>query len=134
MKFPALAEKRDILGRQAGEALWPEVYSRERLEKIRQTHINYYWQALYQRSPQAEGSAEWPDSFFLPEIWFDEWPLRWRCKTVALDPSKGTESKFGDYSAFVMLMAAGDGQGLPPELIKQLREHRWDREPTEWSQ
>ena len=31
-------------------------------------------------------------------------------------------------------LATGDGQGLPPELIEQLREHRWDREPTEWSQ
>jgi aryl-alcohol dehydrogenase-like predicted oxidoreductase len=31
-------------------------------------------------------------------------------------------------------LAAGDGQGLPPELIGQLREHRWDRKPTKWSQ
>jgi aryl-alcohol dehydrogenase-like predicted oxidoreductase len=31
-------------------------------------------------------------------------------------------------------LAAGDGQGLPPELIERLREHRWDRKPTKWSQ
>jgi aryl-alcohol dehydrogenase-like predicted oxidoreductase len=27
-----------------------------------------------------------------------------------------------------------DGQRLPDNLIQQLREHRWGREPTEWSQ
>lgn len=30
--------------------------------------------------------------------------------------------------------AAGDGQGLDPALIAKLRAHRWDREPTDWSQ
>jgi aryl-alcohol dehydrogenase-like predicted oxidoreductase len=31
-------------------------------------------------------------------------------------------------------LKAGDGGGLPGELLTQLRAHRWDREPTEWSQ
>lgn len=31
-------------------------------------------------------------------------------------------------------IAASDGRGLPGDLLRQLREHRWDREPTEWSQ
>jgi aryl-alcohol dehydrogenase-like predicted oxidoreductase len=31
-------------------------------------------------------------------------------------------------------MACSDGQGLPQSLLQQLRQHRWDREPTEWSQ
>ena len=31
-------------------------------------------------------------------------------------------------------IAVSDGQALPDELVEQLREHRWDREPTEWSQ
>lgn len=31
-------------------------------------------------------------------------------------------------------LGAGDGQGLAPGLIERLREHRWDRTPTEWSQ
>ncbi len=106
VKFPALAEEHDVLGRSPGEALWPEVFPKERLEQVRQTRTNYYWQAMYQQNPQAEGSAEWPDSFFPPEIWFNEWPDAWSCKVVALDPSKGTESKFGDYSAFVMAMVS----------------------------
>jgi aryl-alcohol dehydrogenase-like predicted oxidoreductase len=31
-------------------------------------------------------------------------------------------------------IAASDGERLTPELIDQLRDHRWDRQPTEWSQ
>lgn len=31
-------------------------------------------------------------------------------------------------------MAASDGKGLPENLLKQLKAHRWDRTPTEWSQ
>jgi aryl-alcohol dehydrogenase-like predicted oxidoreductase len=31
-------------------------------------------------------------------------------------------------------VAAADAGALPPELIVHLREHRWDRTPTAWSQ
>ncbi len=31
-------------------------------------------------------------------------------------------------------MAAGDGQILNEELLKELKKHRWDRKPTKWSQ
>ncbi len=31
-------------------------------------------------------------------------------------------------------IAVSDGRRLPPELMAELRKHRWDREPTEWSQ
>lgn len=31
-------------------------------------------------------------------------------------------------------IAASDGNGLPVDLVEQLRAHRWDRTPTEWSQ
>lgn len=30
--------------------------------------------------------------------------------------------------------AVSDGQGLPTDLIAQLKKHRWDRVPTDWSQ
>jgi aryl-alcohol dehydrogenase-like predicted oxidoreductase len=31
-------------------------------------------------------------------------------------------------------IATSDGQGLSNSLLERLREHRWDRQPTEWSQ
>jgi len=30
--------------------------------------------------------------------------------------------------------AVSDGQGLNPDLLRELKGHRWDRTPTEWSQ
>lgn len=30
--------------------------------------------------------------------------------------------------------AASDGKGLPANLLRELKAHRWDRTPTEWSQ
>jgi predicted phage terminase large subunit-like protein len=108
VKFPAIAEETDALGRAPGEALWPDVYSQARLEEVKKNRTNYYWQAMYQQNPTSEGSAEWPIEFFDRSIWFEDWPTQWICKSVALDPSKGTESKFGDYSAFVKVMYAND--------------------------
>ena len=31
-------------------------------------------------------------------------------------------------------MTAADGNRLPASLLEQLKTHRWDRTPTEWSQ
>ncbi len=31
-------------------------------------------------------------------------------------------------------LSASDGRGLPKDLLEELKQHRWDREPTEWSQ
>ena len=107
--LPALAEDRDPLGRAPGEPLWPEVYTHEHLLRVKSSRTNYYWRALYQQDPLAEGSTEWPESFFGPSIWFDEWPEKWWCRAMALDPSKGRDARFGDFSAFAMLQYQTDG-------------------------
>jgi aryl-alcohol dehydrogenase-like predicted oxidoreductase len=31
-------------------------------------------------------------------------------------------------------ISASDGRALPEELLRQLKAHRWDRQPTDWSQ
>jgi predicted phage terminase large subunit-like protein len=109
VKLPALAESRDPLGRAPGEPLWPSVYGAEHLRRVKESCTNYYWRALYQQDPLAEGGTEWPESYFGPSIWFDEWPQEWFCRVMALDPSKGRDARFGDYSAFVQLQLMGDG-------------------------
>jgi hypothetical protein len=43
INLPALAEARDPLQRAPGEPLWPEVYSLEHLERIRERQTKYYW-------------------------------------------------------------------------------------------
>ena len=94
-RLPAIAEDRDPLQRAPGEPLWPEVYSLEHLQRIRERQTNYYWRSLYQQDPIAEGLTEWPDSYFGQSIWFDEWPDECQCRTMALDPSKGRQDTGG---------------------------------------
>jgi aryl-alcohol dehydrogenase-like predicted oxidoreductase len=31
-------------------------------------------------------------------------------------------------------IAASDGKGLPKDLLRKLKDHRWERTPTKWSQ
>lgn len=56
--------------------------------------------------------AEWPAEYFdWPGIWFDDWPHPHSllCRAAALDPSKGRDSKSGDYAAFVLLAVDAEG-------------------------
>lgn len=54
--MPALARDKDVLGRKAGEALWPERFDGDYLDTIRQTDVRGF-QALYQGRPTPdEGS------------------------------------------------------------------------------
>lgn len=56
-----------------------------------------------QNSPVNPERCEFPEEWFAEGLWFDDWPAAMRFKTIALDPSKGSGDRVGDYSAFVML-------------------------------
>ena len=64
INIPAIAEENDVLGREAGAALWPERYPLSALADIRSTLGSYYWSALYQQSPiMREGALFQPGWF-----------------------------------------------------------------------
>lgn len=54
INFPALAKAEDPLGREEGEALWPERFPKEVLETIRGVIGPREWSALYQQEPTPE--------------------------------------------------------------------------------
>lgn len=54
LKFPAIAEENDLLGRAVGAPLWKERYPIESLERIRGTVSAYWWAAMYQQSPYSK--------------------------------------------------------------------------------
>lgn len=64
LSLPALAERRDPLGRTEGEALCPELHSQQELEETRQTIGPYWWGAIYQQHPQPRESAMFSRSRF----------------------------------------------------------------------
>ena len=109
LRLPAVCEEpSETDPRQPGEALWPGRYPLEELHKIR-ANSQYEWQALYQQRPQPAGGVEWPEDYFGPGIWFDDWPKDIVLRVLSLDPSKGRSDKTGDYSAYVMLGMDKDG-------------------------
>src|SRR5262249_13628651 len=74
---------------------------------------------------QLEG-CEWPAEYFPDRLFFDCWPESPACRVAALDPSKGKDSKSGDYSAFALLAVDAEGtlwveadlcRGLPAEAL-----------------
>lgn len=68
INLPAIAEGDDPLGRNEGEALWPEMYDLNSLLNMRDssTGIGSYWfSAEYQGSPRPEGGS------ILKEAWFN---------------------------------------------------------------
>ena len=67
ISLPGLAEKDDILGRQEGEALWPEWYSKKDLETTRRVMPAYEFSALYQQNPIPEVGI------FFERAWFKEY-------------------------------------------------------------
>lgn len=56
--------------------------------------------------------AEWPNQHFGEHIWFDDWPhnSNIKIKTMSVDPSKGRDSRHGDYTAIIKL--ARDHTGI----------------------
>ena len=57
----------------------------------------------------AEG--EWPAEYFGRHLWFADWPPPGDrvCTVIAWDPSKGSDARYGDYSAFVVMVLDGRG-------------------------
>jgi len=70
LNLPAIAEEDDPLGREIGEALWPERYPIKRLNEIKAQVGEYWFSALYQQRPQpAKGGLlkrEWITTYDTP--------------------------------------------------------------------
>jgi predicted phage terminase large subunit-like protein len=85
------------------ELLWPEEEDLYTLMCMRVESGRPAFEREKQGSPVNPELCEWPESYFEATIWFDDWPRELQVKTLVLDPSKGSESRHGDYSALVML-------------------------------
>lgn len=100
----------DVIRMQAideitGEALWPERWPLEVLERKRDQYMKsgypWMWEALYQQNPPTVLDSEWDPSYFVG-ITFDQWPPDIRFRIAVMDPSVGRGEK-SDYSAIAIL-------------------------------
>lgn len=58
INFPALAEENDALGREPGEALWPERFDAPKLRNIEKVQGAYWFSAMYQQRPIPLGKGQ----------------------------------------------------------------------------
>ena len=74
--LPALAEENDPLGRQVGEALWPEKIPANELEETKRTMGSFRYNAVYQGNPrEPEGGVferKWFSKSRVPDKKMDE--------------------------------------------------------------
>lgn len=88
----------------AGAAvLWPDEEDLYALMRMRVESGHTAFEREKQGSPVDPELCEWPEDYFADHIWFDEWPADLTVRTIALDPSKGSDSERGDYSAYALL-------------------------------
>ncbi len=99
VELSAIAEKNDPLGREIGEALWPERYGLEALQGIKDTLGTYFWQSLYQQHPIPGGTNVANESWF-PII--DILPHRNRLRKVRFWDLAATAGG-GDYTAGALM-------------------------------
>jgi predicted phage terminase large subunit-like protein len=69
IKLPAIAVERDRLGRDAGEAFWPERFNAEAIDRIRRQIGSFWFSGLYQQEPNPAGGAVFRRQHFR---YFDE--------------------------------------------------------------
>lgn len=93
LRFPAVAEGGDPLGRQPGEALCPERYDAEALKEIRAIEGSRHFAGLYQQSPVDEASALFSKQWFR---YFDARPASYR-SLITIDQAF-SEKKGADYT------------------------------------
>jgi predicted phage terminase large subunit-like protein len=110
IKLPALAsptpDEPDPLGREAGQPLWPEKYTRERLERRKGVMTSRQWQAQYQASPVAEEGGMFKR-------------YNWRFWCYAEMPLPPVEVKLSDGTRWLCPV-----KPLPPRFDKQIQS--WD--------
>ena len=103
INLPALAEGGDVLGRQSGEALWPDRYPEEQLEQIRESIGSYWWSALYQQRPAP------PEGALFREEWWRYWEELPACEEMML--SVDCSYKEGRDNSFTVIQAWGRAGG-----------------------
>lgn len=88
---------------EGAQLLWPEEEDLYTLMKMRVEEGRSAFEREKQSSPIDPERCEWPEEYFGEQAWFSEWPELLQPRVIALDPSKGVQSRQGDYSAFVVL-------------------------------
>lgn len=120
--LPAICEnENDILGREVGDALWPERFPVAELRKIEQSIGPYGWASLFQQRPRPRGA----DVFVEPgRFSLATWQPDGHRILLCADPA-ATENTRADFSAAFILAAKGYGEDMRIWIL-----HGWRNQVT----
>jgi predicted phage terminase large subunit-like protein len=118
ISLPALAEKDDPMGREVGEALWPERYPRKKLLAARSIMGPYGFSSLYQQRPQAKGKQIFSD--YPARFEMDKWDLDGHRVLIVCDPAT-SEKTSADHTVIGVVAAKGYGEEMEAWVLD------WDR-------
>jgi predicted phage terminase large subunit-like protein len=116
VSLPALAVENDILGRKPGEALWPEQFPAEELEKIKRqpSTTSRIWSSLYQQNPVVDSGG------IIDQTWFKWWkskdPPKVKYVLQAWDTAL-TANKTSAFSASTTWGVFDNDDGIPNLIL-----------------
>lgn len=99
VSLPAIAIE-DEEYRNRGEALWPNRWPLEKLEKIKKQVGSYDWSALYQQNPLDEDSQEFKQEMFKYRSWEEVRDMNTR-NFLTIDTAVSKQAA-ADYTAFTL--------------------------------
>ena len=126
IEFPAIAEEHDVLGRQPGDALWPERWPVAELHEIESTLRDQWWNALYRQKPTSKGGnkikGEWWQRYeTLPP--FERVVISWDTASVAKKGNAfSVAAVWGVGKLGYYLIEVRRGRVEFPELLKWAKE------------
>ena len=126
IELPALAEENDLLGREPGEALFPQRYDAETLADIRKTLGSIFFQALYQQKPVDETNKLTDPSWFKHKMLLTEYEIT-RLKWARMWDLAATEEG-GDYTVG---MLQGYDAATGKTYIPDIQRGQWTPEGVE---
>jgi predicted phage terminase large subunit-like protein len=116
VRFPALAEPNDPLGRAPGEALWPEWEDIAALDRKRRTVGPRVWQSLFQQDPTPDSDALFTTSRI---VVLDQPPqLTREVRAWDLAATLPTEGRDPDWTVGLKLGVTQDGHHVVTGIIR----------------
>jgi hypothetical protein len=120
VRLPAICEDEDdLVGREIGEALWPEKVSAEELRRIEVSVGPYTWAALFQQRPRPKGADVFQDP---GRFSLRDWKPDGHRILLCCDPA-ATDDNRADFSAAFILAAKGYGDDMVVWILHGWRDH-----------
>lgn len=130
IRLPALAGEDDPLGREPGEALWPERYTARYLEHTRKVMGGYWFGAMYQGSPVPDDGGVFSRKHFryfavegeqailrLPDGTTQQWAAS-ECRKLTYIDLAASEKTSADYTVLAEVWVTPERQMLVRRITR----------------